>query len=53
MTDGILKHSIAEGKFPVRRGEPTNTTKYVNAWSKLPVGVDRKAHCRIVFWCNN
>jgi multiple sugar transport system substrate-binding protein len=27
----------------VRRGEPVNTDKYVKAWSKLPVGVDRKA----------
>ena len=36
--------SIApECKFPVRRGEPLNTSKYVKAWSKLPVGVDRKA----------
>ena len=45
MKDGYTKTlSIApEGKFPVRRGEPTNTAKYVNAWSKLPVGVDRKA----------
>ena len=36
--------SIApEGKFPVRRGDASNSTKYVEAWSKLPVGVDRKA----------
>ena len=36
--------SIApEGKFPVRRGDNSNSTKYVEAWSKLPVGVDRKA----------
>lgn len=36
--------SIApEGKFPVRRGEPTDTARYIKAWSKLPVGVDRKA----------
>ncbi|MCG8509806.1 MAG: extracellular solute-binding protein [Rhodospirillales bacterium] len=36
--------SIApEGKFPVRRGDKSNPTKYVDAWSKLPVGIDRKA----------
>ncbi len=36
--------SIApEGKFPVRRGDADNPTRFVEAWSKLPVGVDRKA----------
>ena len=45
MKDGYTATlSIApEGKFPVRRGEPLNTSKYVKAWSKLPVGVDRNA----------
>lgn len=45
MKDGYTATlSIApEGKFPVRRGEVTNTEKYIKAWSKLPVGVDRKA----------
>jgi len=45
MKDGYTATlSIApEGKFPVRRGEPTDTARYVKAWSKLPVGVDRKA----------
>ena len=45
MKDGYTATlSIApEGKFPVRRGEVTDTARYVNAWSKLPVGVDRKA----------
>tara|TARA_B100000989_G_scaffold155283_1_gene115848 strand:+ start:224 stop:1567 length:1344 start_codon:yes stop_codon:yes gene_type:complete len=45
MKDGYTATlSIApEGKFPVRRGEPVNTDKYIKAWSKLPVGVDRKA----------
>ena len=45
MKDGYTATlSIApEGKFPVRRGEITNTAKYIKAWSKLPVGVDRKA----------
>ena len=36
--------SIApEGKFPVRRGTADNPTEFVEAWSKLDVGVDRKA----------
>ncbi len=32
-----------EGKFPVRRGTADNMTAFVEAWSMLPVGVDRKA----------
>ena len=32
-----------EGKFPVRRGDGSDPEKFVNAWSQLPVGVDRKA----------
>ena len=36
--------SIApEGKFPVRRGNADNPSAFTEAWSKLPVGVDRKA----------
>jgi multiple sugar transport system substrate-binding protein len=36
--------SIApEGKFPVRRGTSDEPAKFVDAWAKLPVGVDRKA----------
>lgn len=36
--------SIApEGKFPVRRGTAEDPTKFIEAWSKLDVGVDRKA----------
>ena len=36
--------SIApEGKFPVRRGNSDNPAAYSEAWSMLPVGVDRKA----------
>ena len=31
-----------EGKFPVRRGNKNDPNAYTNAWSKLPVGVDRK-----------
>jgi len=45
MTDGYVRTlSIApEGKFPVRRGDVKNPELYLDAWSKLPVGVDRKA----------
>ena len=32
-----------EGKFPVRRGDKSDPTRFVKAWSELPVGVDRKA----------
>jgi len=36
--------SIApEGKFPVRRGTADDAEAFSKAWSKLPVGVDRKA----------
>ncbi len=36
--------SIApEGKFPVRKGTADNPAAFTEAWSKLPVGVDRKA----------
>ena len=36
--------SIApEGKFPVRKGTAENPAAFVDAWSKLDVGVDRKA----------
>ena len=36
--------SIApEGKFPVRRGNSSDPAAFTKAWSKLPVGVDRKA----------
>ena len=35
--------SIApEGKFPVRRGDKENPSKFTDAWAKLPVGVDRQ-----------
>ncbi|MCT8159889.1 ABC transporter substrate-binding protein [Pseudoruegeria sp. SHC-113] len=45
MDDGYTQTlSIApEGKFPVRKGTADNPTAFVEAWSKLPVGVDRKA----------
>nr|WP_244437540.1 ABC transporter substrate-binding protein [Roseivivax isoporae] len=32
-----------EGKFPVRRGTQENPEEFIDAWSQLPVGVDRKA----------
>lgn len=32
-----------EGKFPVRSGTADEPTKFKDGWSKLPVGVDRKA----------
>ena len=36
--------SIApEGKFPVRRGTADDPDRFTEAWSLLPVGVDRKA----------
>ena len=31
-----------EGKFPVRRGNSSDPAAFTKAWSKLPVGVDRK-----------
>ena len=44
MNEGYMQTlAIApEGKFPVRRGDAENATKFIDAWSKLPVGVDRK-----------
>lgn len=32
-----------EGKFPVRRGSTPGASDFVDLWSTLPVGVDRKA----------
>ena len=45
MDDGYTQTlSIApEGKFPVRRGTADNPMAFTEAWSMLPVGVDRKA----------
>ena len=45
MNDGYMNTlAIApEGKFPVRRGTADDATKFVEGWSKLPVGIDRKA----------
>ena len=45
MSDGYMQTlSMApEGKFPVRPGTAENPTEFTDAWSLLPVGVDRKA----------
>lgn len=45
MDEGYLSTlSMApEGKFPVRKGTADMPNKFVDGWSKLPVGVDRKA----------
>ncbi|MDW4497233.1 extracellular solute-binding protein [Sulfitobacter sp. D35] len=32
-----------EGKFPVRRGGEAGSEEFIEAWSQLPAGVDRKA----------
>lgn len=32
-----------EGKFPMRRGTADNPTEFVDGWSQLETGVDRKA----------
>ncbi|MEJ5219200.1 extracellular solute-binding protein [Cognatishimia sp. D5M38] len=32
-----------EGKFPIRNGTAENPTAYIDGWSKLDVGVDRRA----------
>ncbi|MEO0382319.1 MAG: extracellular solute-binding protein [Pseudomonadota bacterium] len=45
MSEGYMSTlSIApEGKFPVRRGTKDNPTEFVDGWSMLDVGVDRRA----------
>ncbi len=45
MSEGYMQTlSMApEGKFPVRPGTADNPTEFTDAWSLLPVGVDRKA----------
>ncbi len=44
LTDGYLDWlSMApEGKFPVRKGTVDEPNKFVEGWSLLPIGVDRK-----------
>lgn len=45
LSDGYLDWlAVApEGKFPMRRGTADNPTLYIEGWSTLPAGVDRKA----------
>lgn len=45
MSDGYLDvlGMAPEGKFPVRRGTVEEPTRFVEGWSQLDVGVDRKA----------
>ena len=45
LSEGYLDWlSVApEGKFPMRRGTPDEPEKYIQGWSQLEVGVDRKA----------
>jgi multiple sugar transport system substrate-binding protein len=45
LTDGYVDWlAVApEGKFPMRQGTAENPTEYIEAWSQLESGVDRKA----------
>jgi multiple sugar transport system substrate-binding protein len=45
LSDGYLDWLAVspEGKFPMRRGTPENPTFYIEGWSTLETGVDRKA----------
>ncbi|HEC24150.1 MAG TPA: extracellular solute-binding protein [Chloroflexi bacterium] len=45
LSDGYLDWLgvAAEGKFPMRRGTAENPTEYLEGWSHLEVGVDRRA----------
>lgn len=45
LSDGYLDWlAVApEGKFPMRRGTADNAALYLEGWSKLPTGVDKKA----------
>lgn len=45
LSDGYLDWLAAapEGKFPMHRGSSDQPTLYVEGWSTLPAGVDRKA----------
>jgi multiple sugar transport system substrate-binding protein len=45
LTDGYLDWlSVSpEGKFPMHRGTPDNPTLYIDGWSQLETGVDRRA----------
>ncbi len=45
LSDGYLDWlAVApEGKFPMRRGTPDNPTAFIDGWSQLETGVDRRA----------
>ena len=45
LTDGYLDWLgvSPEGKFPMHRGTPDDPTKYIDGWSTLETGVDRRA----------
>ncbi len=45
LSDGYLDWlSVSpEGKFPMHRGTPDNPTLYIDGWSQLETGVDRRA----------
>jgi multiple sugar transport system substrate-binding protein len=45
MNDGYLPwiKIVPEGKVPVRLGPSSGSTEYSDAWTKMPVGVDKKA----------
>ena len=51
MTDGYADWIgfAPEGKVPVRTGDGSNATAYVDAWRKLPAGVDKKAPLNTVY----
>lgn len=38
-----------EGKFPVRRGDSTDSQRFIKEWSNLNVGVDRKASLSSIY----
>mgnify|MGYP006296004893 CR=1 FL=1 len=45
LTDGYVEtlSQAAEGRFPVRSGTPDDPDRFVQEWSDLEVGVDRRA----------
>ncbi|MFI5955048.1 ABC transporter substrate-binding protein [Cryptosporangium sp. NPDC051539] len=51
MSDGYARWlgQAPEGKVPVRTGDASNRTVYVDAWRKLPAGVDKKAPLATVY----
>lgn len=51
MSDGYTRWlgQAPEGKVPVRTGTASNLNAYLDAWRKLPAGVDRKAPLASVY----